>query len=270
MQPGSQRKNVHTGQSGNYTSGFYHNGMDVMAAYGSHVYAVADGYIDVVSPNGWTLGGTTNFGLIIRSTSPMAGEFRAVYGHIERSTSPYKETSSVGTFVQAGQYLGSVGSWSNGNHLHFGVWVGNGSIPINGTTHGYGRIDIATYWPSNSYWPPRLGWVDPIQFIEANCPPGAAQSCMNNSDMNMAFYEMKMGMIGKFDPALVPYPNDLRWVWHDQNYNYYRSWFFKVVNGNYTWYEADAAVGKVNKSWRWWSYYNNGVHQGWREAVVIP
>ncbi|MBX4204672.1 MAG: peptidoglycan DD-metalloendopeptidase family protein [Candidatus Doudnabacteria bacterium] len=263
MSPDPVVNDYHTGQAGwyDYSPDVYHNGYDVMAPYGTYVYAAADGYIDQVSLNGWDVSGSTvNIALVIRSTSPTAGSFKAVYGHIEKSTCMYCGSGQLNTQVYKGQYLGSVGTYGGAEHLHFGIWVGSGS-----PTTGLGRTAIAN-------WPSRMGWVDPIQFIESTCPPGDTSKC-SDPDMPLSFYDMKQGLIAKFDKALVPYPNDLRWWWDDVAGNsiHYRSWFFKTVNGVTTWYEAEAAVDKTNKLIRWWGYYDvNGNWSGWKQVVVYP
>jgi murein DD-endopeptidase MepM/ murein hydrolase activator NlpD len=258
MSPDPVKIDYHTGQKGwyNFSPDVYHNGYDVMASQGSYVYAAADGIITNYSEGGW---GTGNVALVIRSNSPTHGWFKAVYGHISASTSMYDAGDVNRTQVYKGQYLGSVGDSGTSDHLHFGIWLGTGS-----PTTGLGKTAIAN-------WPNRMGWVDPIEFIETTCPSGEAQSCFNGADSALALYDMKQTMIAKFDKALVPFPNDLRWGWDDGQYNHYRSWFYKTVAGVTTWYEAEVAVHKTNKLVRWWGYFTvSGTWSGWKQVVVFP
>ncbi|MBI4414809.1 MAG: M23 family metallopeptidase [Candidatus Kerfeldbacteria bacterium] len=102
-----------------------HLGTDIMCGVGTPIYAVAAGTI-VKRGDGADSWGTGNCALVIEHTfrdpagriCPMCpAHFCAVYGHIRSSL-------RVGQTVSAGQYLGTVGPYSGGNHLHFGVWPG--------------------------------------------------------------------------------------------------------------------------------------------------
>jgi phage FluMu protein Com len=234
--------------------------MDLMAPYGTPVYAIQDGILEQVSSGGWTYQGTENRGLVIRHSSPTEGFFKAIYGHIELSTCVRCAPAHINQPVAKGQLLGYVGTHGGGNHLHFGIWVSQYAIYTD-----YGTGPVANF-------PQQYLWRDPVKFIETTCPTSAPQSCYNNADLALALHDMKTGMIGKYDVLLRPLGGDLRWVWYDQSqgYNHYKCWFFKTVNGVTTWREAVVAIHQTNKHSRWWSFFwNDGTwHQSdWNPVV---
>ena len=105
----------------------FHTGIDLAATYGTPVFAVAAGTVQVVESS-------TGFGLHILLTPPVSTGKQPVstgrqvvylYGHLSGVA------VADGVAVKAGQPLGSVGSTGNstGPHLHFEVDVGG--VPVN-------------------------------------------------------------------------------------------------------------------------------------------
>ena len=98
----------------------FHTGIDLAAAWGTPVFAVAAGVVHVVQS-------ATGFGLHILLTPPLssAKPVTYLYGHLS------DVVVADGVAVAAGQALGSVGSTGNstGPHLHFEVDVGG--VPVN-------------------------------------------------------------------------------------------------------------------------------------------
>jgi murein DD-endopeptidase MepM/ murein hydrolase activator NlpD len=98
----------------------FHTGIDLAAAYGNPVFAVAAGTVHVVDS-------ASGFGVHILLTPGVSTGKPVVYlyGHLSRVA------VADGVVVTAGQPLGSVGSTGNstGPHLHFEVDVG--SVPMN-------------------------------------------------------------------------------------------------------------------------------------------
>jgi murein DD-endopeptidase MepM/ murein hydrolase activator NlpD len=98
----------------------FHTGIDLAAAYGSPVFAVAAGIVHVVESS-------TGFGVHILLAPPVTTGRPVVYlyGHLSGVA------VGDGVAVTAGQPLGSVGSTGNstGPHLHFEVDVGG--VPVN-------------------------------------------------------------------------------------------------------------------------------------------
>lgn len=98
----------------------FHTGIDLAAAYGNPVFAVAAGTVHVVESS-------IGFGVHILLTPAVSTGKPVVYlyGHLS------SVAVTDGVVVAAGQPLGSVGSTGNstGPHLHFEVDVGG--IPVN-------------------------------------------------------------------------------------------------------------------------------------------
>ncbi|MFZ1528045.1 MAG: M23 family metallopeptidase [Ferruginibacter sp.] len=94
-----------------------HEGIDIMAAKGSPVLAVADGIIDYVEED--ELGGK------VISLKPFGRSFSVYYAHLD------KQLVSDGQRVKKGQQIGTVGNTGNARntvpHLHFGIYLKNGS-----------------------------------------------------------------------------------------------------------------------------------------------
>lgn len=208
MSPGPQKTDYYTNRGGLYFDNLYHNGMDVMTAVGTPIYAIGDGIIDNQNTfrsdegGGWTTkGGTPNIGLIVRQFTTTS-EFKFVYGHMQASSTAYNNASTKGMIIRAGQYLGTVGSWGaeTGAHIHIGVIPGEGSVPID-TTRGWGR-------DSTAYWPSRLGWVDPVSFLFWSCAIGhscpAPPANAYQGEQEGVQYEIMHYMMGIVDPALLP------------------------------------------------------------------
>lgn len=133
---------------GCYFQGYYHIGQDMMKGYGLPVFAISRGTVEEVSLNGW---GSGNVGLLIRHTRSDGVQFLALYGHIITSL-------QKGDRVSGGVEIGTIGSWSNGDHLHFGVRP-NTTIP----SSNWGRMP-------NSAWADSNGFVNPVNWITSYAP----------------------------------------------------------------------------------------------------
>jgi murein DD-endopeptidase MepM/ murein hydrolase activator NlpD len=96
-----------------------HHGVDIFARRGTSVIAAADGIVSKVGTNG--LGGN-----VVWVVRPLRGE-RHYYAHLER------QLVTAGTFVKAGDVIGTVGNTGNARttapHLHFGIYAaGHGAV----------------------------------------------------------------------------------------------------------------------------------------------
>ena len=96
-----------------------HEGIDIFAPRGTPVLAASDGFVTNVGEN--TLGGK-----VVWVWSPSRG-FRLYYAHLQ------DQLVRAGTFVSAGDTLGTVGNTGNAKttapHLHFGIYArGDGAI----------------------------------------------------------------------------------------------------------------------------------------------
>ena len=110
-----------------YTSGFggrddpfgrgyrRHEGQDMAGAYGSPIYAIADG---VVTYAGWESG----YGQLIKIQHAFGIETR--YGHLS------KIKVDVGQRVSRGDRIGDMGNTgrSTGTHLHYEIRIGDRAI----------------------------------------------------------------------------------------------------------------------------------------------
>ena len=143
----------------NVGSPVYHIGSDMLASVGTSVYAISDGIVRWESSNGW---GTGNIALIIEHRTSDGRIFRALYGHVKASNA-----KDDGDTVRAGEKVGEIGSYYNGNHLHFGVLSSGLNYPIDknylGRWHN-NKYGIA----SNEFYD--NGFIDPIWFITHNAP----------------------------------------------------------------------------------------------------
>jgi murein DD-endopeptidase MepM/ murein hydrolase activator NlpD len=91
---------------------FMHEGLDLVAAAGTPIYAAADGLVISAGPNG-------RYGNWMQINH--AGKVTTVYGHL----SEFAPGIKVGTPVSYGELIGFVGSTgrSTGAHLHFEILV---------------------------------------------------------------------------------------------------------------------------------------------------
>ena len=140
----------------------YHIGVDLIAGYGTPVRAIADGKVKPWSRSGW---GTGNIGLLIEHESAEYGSFTALYGHIRSS-----DAKSAGSVVRAGETIGEIGHWSNGEHLHFGIVHPKLDNPI---VSGYGmwvweKYGKAVVLNGKGYYD--NGLIDPIDFMVHSGP----------------------------------------------------------------------------------------------------
>jgi murein DD-endopeptidase MepM/ murein hydrolase activator NlpD len=103
-----------------------HRGIDIGAARGTPVYAVADGLVSLsvnfCKEGNQSCGG--GFGNYIRVSHPRLPFSESVYAHLQTSL------VSQGQFVEKGQQIGTLGNTgsSTGPHLHFETWTRNIAI----------------------------------------------------------------------------------------------------------------------------------------------
>jgi len=107
--------------------GRFHDGLDIAAAWGSPVFAAADG---VVTGTGWTGG----YGQQVRLAH--SDGIVTSYSHLSRII------AAAGTRVQRGQLIGLVGSsgFSTGAHLHFEVR--RSGRPVDPATFRYAGVQV--------------------------------------------------------------------------------------------------------------------------------
>ena len=273
MSPSSQRTDPQTGRSGKYFADLYHNGYDVMADYGQSVFPIAGGTVKEISDGGWSNGGTANVAVILVHSTGTGQQFRALYGHIEKST--VNPQVKVGAWISSGTVIGKVGTWIGGNHLHFGINVldVNTPLPFKGqdaTTPlasiiGYGRIGI-NYW--QGAWPDRKGWVDPVLFIETNAPSGI----VNNTNDLIAKSDMEQYLVARVDSALVTDSVNFGFITQDQNFEYRYQWFYKLSGGSWHYVLVNHATYRYDRSLRYVAYKDWDTQRvyGWFQVVVLP
>jgi len=124
-----------------------HVGVDIPAAIGTKVYAIADGY-DVTSEG-------SDINLRVEAIHQIGGKtLRVIYGHIKKS--------SVGSTIKRGQEIGTIVASPLGAHIHFGVFEGKSySQWVSGKEWGWGRVPLGTSATSVE----RFGWRDPVPFL---------------------------------------------------------------------------------------------------------
>lgn len=95
-----------------------HEGIDIFAAKGTAVVAVADGYVVEVTEDG--IGGKS---VTIQSDDY---SWRSYYAHLD------VQKVTAGQIVKKGQLIGTVGNTGNARttpaHLHFGIYDGNSAL----------------------------------------------------------------------------------------------------------------------------------------------
>lgn len=97
-----------------------HDGVDLLIAGGTPIYATTSGTVVVSSDAHW------GYGVAVEVVGNMGGtDVKSLYAHMTTGT----RAVAVGQHVEAGQLLGLVGSTGNStaNHLHFEVEL-NGSL----------------------------------------------------------------------------------------------------------------------------------------------
>lgn len=112
------------------------------------VYAIADGEVFYISYNNW---GAGNIGVFVKHKLSDGSFFLGLYGHIRTGV-------KVGDRVFAGKSFATIGPWSTGDHLHFGVVPGNALPPI-----PWGRMPCSS-------WPVVNNFVNPVQWIKTRVP----------------------------------------------------------------------------------------------------
>jgi hypothetical protein len=271
LSPSYQRTDPITNSPGSYFVDKYHNGMDVMASHLTPVYAIADGTVMQISHNGWSNpdgSGTTNVAVVISHLTNSGLPVNVVYGHLEASS----VTIAANLPVTAGQQIGWVGTWYNGDHLHFGVHLDNGPLPFNSANGvasqawGYGMIGI-DHWVGT--WPDRMNWVDPVMFIESNCPQGVS-NCP--TDDLIAKSDMKERMTGMADSSLDTNDAYFSFLNSDTAFEYRHQWFFKWEGSNIHWFEVWHATYINDRNVRYIEYqdYNSKAVFGWFRVNVAP
>jgi murein DD-endopeptidase MepM/ murein hydrolase activator NlpD len=122
----------------------WHVAQDMPTSVGHPVYAIGDGVI-LESGDGHGYGGV----LVVLHKTDDGQYFKAVYGHIRRSSKTKK-----GAKVKAGQIIGRV---NGAAHVHFGIHPGRAYPPDRNPYRGH------TYTSKKTY-----GWVDPVAFLREN------------------------------------------------------------------------------------------------------
>ena len=135
------------GNSG-YFTGEYHIGHDFKTNLNAPVYAIADGEVITISYNNW---GTDNVGVVVKHWLSNQSCFLAIYGHVRTNI-------AIGNKVYAGQSFATIGPWSSGTHLHFGIVPGSSMPPS-----PWGRM-LCANWPSTN------SFVDPINWLTTKTP----------------------------------------------------------------------------------------------------
>ncbi len=103
---------------------YLHPGIDIMAPAGTPVYAVKAGYVKAVL----TISAELHWRVAVGDSAGAAECDGWLYAHLDRSTIPVNE----GDYVEKGQYLGSLVTWSlaDFHHLHF-VKIRNSGVVWN-------------------------------------------------------------------------------------------------------------------------------------------
>lgn len=240
-----------------YTDGMVHLGIDIIADVSVSVYAPCYGKI-FFSENGWdNIEGTKNRAVIVQCKTSDGVKFEALMGHLSYNSTTHL---SYGDFVGAGYYLGQIGPWKGGNHLHFSIALGwskqNWNSPSNRWNepkgidlihNAGGRIPI----PWNKTQLNLHNQVNPKAFLDIYSPWGTTvQSSYwtSRKDMQLAartiipteqqYYNDGWGQ----DYYSVSWPHESRWF----GFLSFTSW----LGNSYDWINVqtdnDALLNRIN------------------------
>ena len=150
--------------------GYWHPGLDIRGKEDDPVYAIADGEVVKISPDGWSdEGRKDNFAYLVCHTLSDGKKFVAIYGHLRR---PW--TLKEGDPVVGRQEIGLLGPLSEingGPHLHFGIYQDRDKPDSCNYSSPYGYRPISR--PAGKIIDGVLAydnWFDPVVFIEKRNP----------------------------------------------------------------------------------------------------
>lgn len=139
-----------------YFAGKFHIGYDIEVNVGDEVYAISSGTIVYIDRSlDW---GAGNVALIIEHKLQNGQKFYAIYGHI-------KSSLLTNQAVEDGQLLGTIGNYSYGAHLHFGICLRD-EVP----RQNLGMLPIPEGWNGDKNKLDIRGYTDPIKFITTQSP----------------------------------------------------------------------------------------------------
>ena len=199
-------------------SGGTHIGTDLDGTAGDAIYAIADGQVCFYDGSATAYGGGSGncardgAVLFVRHRKSNGDYFIAQYGHIQNVSSAFQQITTYtenGPSVSQGQKIAEIGvytpkrdcSLGRADHLHFGIWDSNNSIPMN--SWGYS---------SDPCWTnPQGCWFDPMTFL-VNENPYMFYSC--------EFTSQSISPVGPYGPGQlvtcqVRYRNTGSSTWHN-------------------------------------------------------
>ncbi len=137
-----------------YFIGEYHIGVDIDADLDEKVFAIADGEVFHISENGWgTTNQTSNKGILIKHYLRDGTPFIAVYGHVQSDLQKNNK-------IKAGEIIGTVGEWKDGDHLHLSIFPGD---------NAKGNLGKMTCSTTGASLDPN-GTVDPMKWLTTQYP----------------------------------------------------------------------------------------------------
>jgi hypothetical protein len=99
------------------------------------------------------------------------------------------------------------------------------------------------YWQGT--WPNRMNWIDPVFFIEANCPL-LTNNCPTG-DL-VAKSDMKEYMVGRVNPNLIAYDPNFGFNSQDQTVEYRYQWLYAWEGSHIHWFLVNHATYVPNLS----------------------
>lgn len=146
-----------------YFDGYYHTGCDLKKNVNDSIYAICDSDLDYISHDykNW---GEGNVGLIYQGQLVDGTTFHITYGHVQESS------ISSNKKIKAGQYIGKIGYYSKGTHLHLSICISKDAPKTN-----LGMAPIPDNWDGDKSKLDTLGFVDPIEFIKTKKPKNSGQ-----------------------------------------------------------------------------------------------
>src|SRR6266404_6166473 len=170
---------------GCYFDGLYHIGVDMLAAEGDEVYAIADGKI-FVTPQADGFG---NQIVYVKHALKDGSEFLALYAHLRTGVKAGQSVTGGRPFATVGRFMLTPKKHGR-DHLHFSVRAELRIAPTRSEEDSKGNsVRIGWGRGSNYFWPDTNGFLEPVSWITSKAPASASRLPGNPSTISTVYFE---------------------------------------------------------------------------------